>query len=113
MFRIASLDKKVKMMHYPMLYLTLKGINMLPKNIKNDFPHRLINNSIQLMQTKAENSLNPHRHYLSKEAKKRLRCLYGGENEKDFFKYLNENNTIHFYSRRRTEISSAKMGIHI
>ncbi|MDO9579152.1 MAG: integrase core domain-containing protein [Bacteroidales bacterium] len=28
------------------------------------------------MQTKADNLLNPHRHYLSKEAKKRLRWLY-------------------------------------
>ena len=59
-----------------MLYLTLKGVKMLLKNNKSDFLYRVINNSIQLMQTKANNLLNPHRHYLSKEAKKRLRWLY-------------------------------------
>ena len=42
----------------------------------HDLLYRVTCNSIQTMQTKAENLLNPHRHYLSKEAKKRLRWLY-------------------------------------
>lgn len=33
-------------------------------------------NSIDIMSTKAENLLNPYRHYLSKEAKKRLKWMY-------------------------------------
>jgi len=49
---------------------------MLKKDSKNGFLYRVINNSIQLMQTKAENLLNPHCQHLSREAKKRLRWLY-------------------------------------
>ena len=49
---------------------------MMKKRFKRSILHRVICNSIQLMQTKAENLLNPYRHHLSAEAKKRLRWLY-------------------------------------
>jgi len=42
----------------------------------NELKYRVNLNSIQLMQNKAENLLNPLRYYLSDEAKKRLRWLY-------------------------------------
>lgn len=42
----------------------------------NELMYRVNFNSIQLMQSKAENLLNPKRYYLSEEAKKRLRWLY-------------------------------------
>lgn len=42
---------------------------------------RLSNNALQHMQTIAENLLNPHRYYLSDEAKKRLRWIYVLERE--------------------------------
>lgn len=59
-----------------MLYLTLMSVPMLKNNDMHDLLYRVTRNSIQRMQTKAEHFLNPHRHYLSKEAKKRLRWLY-------------------------------------
>ncbi len=43
---------------------------------KNNVFYRVKINSIELMQTKAENKLNPRRYYLSEEAKKRLRWMY-------------------------------------
>ncbi len=49
---------------------------MIKKRLKRDILYRVICNSIQLRQTKAENLLNPYRYYLSPEAKKRLRWLY-------------------------------------
>lgn len=49
---------------------------MLNKKDENDLLYRVKINSIQFMQTKAENLLNPYRYYLSGEAKKRLRWLY-------------------------------------
>lgn len=42
----------------------------------NELTYRIKLNSIQLMQTKAENLLNPKKYHLSKEAKKRLRWIY-------------------------------------
>ena len=42
----------------------------------HDLLYRVKLNSIQTMQTKAENLLNPHCHYLSRAAKQRLRWLY-------------------------------------
>ncbi len=49
---------------------------MLNKKLENDLLYRVKLNSIQFMQTKAENLLNPHRYHLSEGAKKRLRWLY-------------------------------------
>lgn len=49
---------------------------MLAKNLVNDLLYRVKINSIQFMQIKAENLLNPYRYHLSNEAKKRLRWLY-------------------------------------
>jgi len=49
---------------------------MFRKKSKSDILYRVICNSIQSMQTKAENLLNPYRYHLSTEAKKRLRWLY-------------------------------------
>lgn len=49
---------------------------MLKKNLKNDLLYGVTINSIQSMQTKAENLLNPYRYYLSAEVKKRLKWLY-------------------------------------
>lgn len=46
------------------------------KKLENDLLYRVKANSIQLMQTKAENLLNPYRYRLSPDAKKRLRWLY-------------------------------------
>ncbi|MCK5510758.1 hypothetical protein KAI65_04440 [Candidatus Parcubacteria bacterium] len=43
-------------------------------NIKRFY--ELINKSIDIMQTKAENKLNPLKHPLSEEAKKRLKWMY-------------------------------------
>jgi len=43
---------------------------------KNELKYRIKLNSIQLMQTKAENLLNPNRYYLSEVAKKRLKWMY-------------------------------------
>jgi len=42
----------------------------------NEVKYRVTLNSMQLMQTKAENRLNPLRYYLTDEAKKRLSWLY-------------------------------------
>lgn len=42
----------------------------------NELKYRVNINSIQLMQIKAENLLNPLRYHLSSEAKKRLRWMY-------------------------------------
>jgi len=42
----------------------------------NELKYRVKINSIQLMQTKAENLLNPLRYHLSEEAKKRLGWMY-------------------------------------
>lgn len=42
----------------------------------DDLLYRVNLNSIQLMQTQAENLLNPKRFYLSEVAKKRLRWMY-------------------------------------
>ncbi len=49
---------------------------MLANNRENSLLYRVKTNSIQTMQTIAENILNPHRYHLSDEAKKRLRWLY-------------------------------------
>jgi len=43
---------------------------------KNDLIYRIKLNSIQLMQNRAENLLNPKRYYLSERVKKRLRWIY-------------------------------------
>jgi len=49
---------------------------MLEKEFKMDILNRIKFNSIQLMETKAQQKLNPCRYYLSKVAKQRLRWLY-------------------------------------
>lgn len=43
---------------------------------KNTLMYGVTINSMQIMQSRAENRLNPHNYYLSKEAKKRLRWMY-------------------------------------
>ena len=53
---------------------------------KNELMYRIKFNSIQLMQTKAENLLNPNRYYLSEVAKKRLKWMY--------IIYYEENNNV-------------------
>ena len=62
-----------------MLQLTLKPRHMF----KDELLYRVNLNSIQLMQTKAENLLNPYRYHLSAEAKKRLRWMYLLYNEEE------------------------------
>ncbi|MDA2922611.1 integrase core domain-containing protein, partial [Patescibacteria group bacterium AH-259-L07] len=52
------------------------SVTMLKNNDMHDLLYRVTCNSIQRMQIKAEHFLNPHRHHLSPEAKKRLRWLY-------------------------------------
>jgi hypothetical protein len=52
------------------------GMKIDKKDVNINRFHLLINKSIDIMQTKAENTLNPLKHELSGEAKKRLKWLY-------------------------------------
>lgn len=52
------------------------GIKISKKDVNIDKFYQLINKSIDIMQTKAENKLNPLKYPLSNEAKKRLKWMY-------------------------------------
>jgi len=52
------------------------GMKTSKKHANIDRFYQLINKSIDIMQAKAENELNPSRHPLSDEAKKRLKWIY-------------------------------------
>lgn len=52
------------------------GMKISKKNGNIDRLHQLINKSIDIMQTKAESKLNPFKHPLTNEAKKRLKWMY-------------------------------------
>lgn len=52
------------------------GMKISKKHANIDRFYELINKSTDIMQTKAENKLNPLRHPLSVEAKKRLKWMY-------------------------------------
>ena len=56
-------------------------MQVLNKTPFHDVLERLSNNALQYMHTIADNLLNPHRYYLSSEAKKRLRWIYVLERE--------------------------------
>jgi len=59
-------------MYAPMLHFTLKECKMS----ENILLYGVTLNSIQTMQSQAQNRLNPHNHYLSNEAQKRLVWMY-------------------------------------
>ena len=52
------------------------GIKISQKYANTKRFYELTNKSIDIMQTKAENKLNPLKHPLSDEAKKRLKWMY-------------------------------------
>ena len=71
------------------------GMEISKKDANINRFNQLINKSIDIMQTKAENKLNPLKHLLSDEAKKRLKWMY----------------IIHFECDKNIAKSARKIGI--